>query len=739
MSFLGYIQSYLGPSHPSPKGTSRGGSDASAQRLGSGVWPLSPQVQEEMKKGTRYNMKVVLRGTRATGKSTLLARLSGHPLPTRYTPSTELIASTMRLQGEQCAPHEGTKVDIWEVIEEGRQRSASTFSANTGSKTALHIPTAQLHEALRVAADARSLNVYDGCHLVIFMIDPSQRSSWEYAKQETLQVPPTTCVLYALNFSDLAPLIGAGVAVTLDEVQSWCGRVRRATTTTMLRMLEGRQAPPEFSVRPMTAVLSAETGAGILGVVRALHVASTLVRIAAEEFRVQELLGLLARQQAVSIAGGDATPAPPPGIESVGGDLADQLRVHGGPLPHEVLASEPRTLTSSPPPLSNHSETPAFGTASQSSRRDAEPTLCGPAVTTRETKSQTMPTPQRGSGGLRMQHHSSAPACTVGNWASSTNGDGKSTQLSQASLNRSTKDAEAMRLFLGNSDTGESRESSLCSSKSSSASGAASDGCRAPAKCRTGAHLSNVSNALPRAVSLTRESQTANCSGAPRASTNGSGFALPPLSEEVPSRLLATPQVMGPPAEECVNTWVSDMVQDMSGPLDSFFGEEEEEEDEPRSTASECSPATPSSSSQKLGPPGLRTAPLLGTRRVVRRAGMHSSFPTTAPTPEFDADVATILAQMTAALTADVPALTADAGSDDAVVQRAGELGSAKNEASPRKGKAKCRHTALDSRDSRGYHRHRKRHLDAAKGNTMPPAAEVSDEVVSGSFDLNVV
>ncbi|CBZ26484.1 conserved hypothetical protein [Leishmania mexicana MHOM/GT/2001/U1103] len=738
MSFISYAQSLWGPSTVSSNRTLRGDSGVSSQQLGSGVWPLSAQVREEMKRGTRYNMKVVLRGTRATGKSTLMARLSSHPLPAQYTPSTEIIASTMRLQGELCAPHEGTKVDIWEVVEEGRQRSASSSSTNTGAAMAGRIPTVQLQEALNVAAGARLLDMYAGCQLVIFMIDPRQRSSWEYAKQETLHVPPTSCILYALNFSDVEPLTGASGAVRLEEVQAWCNRVRRATTRLVHRVLEGRQAPAEFSVRPMTALLSAQTGAGMLGVVRALHVASTLVRITAEEVRVQQLFALLTRQQAAPIAGFDSTRTPPTGTASVGGAHADQAPAPGKPPPAEVLRAGPRTSTSSSPLSLNDSGGSSVKTGAHTSMRDAAQTSDHPLVAIAEVQASTTPALPSASGGLRMQHRSSAVVTTVSNGTRCVNGGGNGTHPQQTSLTRPMSDAEAMRLFLGNSDSGASGQSSPRSSSSSSVSGAASSRACVAAKRCPAAHPSDAATAQLSTSNPAPEGLAQSDSAGANANAGVSGLTPPSLPGELPPPLPA-PQVLRPLAEDVVCSLAADMVHDVSVPADDFFAEEGEK-DELDGAWPEVDPATPTSAAQQSVDPGLRTVRTLRTQRVVPRANIPASAQAAAPDPVLQADVSIILAQMTAALTTDVPTTTAHSGPDDAVVRRAAELDSVQPEMLPTKRLKKLRHLGTGDPEARGNRRHhRKKHRNAANGDAVAATAEVPEVVDNGSFDLVLV
>ncbi|KAG5489792.1 hypothetical protein GH5_00674 [Leishmania sp. Ghana 2012 LV757] len=736
MSFLSYMQS-LWDASPSFSGrASRGGKGASAQQLGSGVWPLSAQVREEMKMGTRYNMKVVLRGTRATGKSTLMARLSGHSLPARYNPSTDLIASTMRLQGEHCAPHEGTKVDIWEVVEECRQQSSSSSSASASTRMAVNIPTAQLQEALRVAADARLLDVYAGCQLVIFMIDPRQRNSWEYAKQETLHVSPTTCILYALNFSDVGPFPAASGAVPLDEVELWCNRARRATTSFVHRMLEGRQAPPEYSVRPMTAVLSAQTGAGMLGVMRALHVASTLVRITAEEVRVQQLLTLLARQQAVSIADDTSSHALRADTAPLEGDCADQSQTLGKVPPGEEL--KPVTRIPAPPPSSfNASAESALKSAARSSLKDAVHALPHPYDPIAKAEVRTTPAWQSDSVGLRMQSRASTLAATAGNGGGCGNGDGKDSNSYQTLLAHPMSDAEAMRLFLGSSNSGASGQSSPNSSSSSPASAAAGSCGGAAAKRRSVTHRLDAPSAPLPVIRRGSEGQARSDSAAASSNANGTALAPPPLSEELHVSQLAS-QVVRPTKEEMVSSLVANMVHDVSVPADNFFTEEEgEEKDELSGAASGVDPATPIAAAQQFGDSGMRTVRMLKTQRVVQRASVRLPTRVTAPDPAFHADVSTILAQMTAALTAELPTATAERLADDAVDQCVTTPSSDLEGTPSAMRKKKTRHSNPGRSDARGRQRHHRKKLHAAANrDAMAAAVGAPEETDNGSFDL---
>lgn len=353
MSFVSYVSSFLTGAGASLVGGGVESTSASAQRLGSGIWPLSPLMREEMKKGIRYNMKVILRGPRATGKTTLLARLSGHSFSSSYYPSTEIGATTLRLLGESCAPQHGTKVDIWDVVDEGRHRSGPPPRITPGHQTAqssflsAHMHPQQVQDMVRTAADARSIDVYQGCQLVMFLIDPRRRETFDYAIQHAQQVPFTTCVLFLLNFSDVAD---SQRVVEEAAVQRWCSLGRRTTTAMVHHLLEGREAPLNFSVPPMWASISARTGAGMQRVYEALQVINTLLCISSEEQRLEAMFGQLRRQVGIacSVAAAPPTalmPSPaPPAQNRRNNTVAEPVSRRTSPAPVVHLTAEEAAL-----------------------------------------------------------------------------------------------------------------------------------------------------------------------------------------------------------------------------------------------------------------------------------------------------------------------------------------------------------------------------------------------------------
>ncbi|CCW63252.1 unnamed protein product [Phytomonas sp. EM1] len=247
------------------------------------IWPLSSAVRKEIEKGTVSNMRVVLRGMRRVGKSTLLARLGGHPLPSIYKASMEITATTLRFLGEGYASHEGTRVDVWDVVDSG-ESSVGVIPFIPDSQRNKD----QLELCLKMVpnvCDARNIDVYCGCHLTIFLIDCTRPITLDYAVQEAEHVPYNCCIVFALNFMDV-PL--EEHKIDLDDVTAACKQLRRTTTSFISQIVQCGPPPLSFSVPALAVPISAKTGAGISSLLECFNAPNELLRIVALEQRLQK-------------------------------------------------------------------------------------------------------------------------------------------------------------------------------------------------------------------------------------------------------------------------------------------------------------------------------------------------------------------------------------------------------------------------------------------------------------------
>ena len=94
---------------------------------------MDRQIQQRFRSGVNYNMKVLVRGDRATGKAALLHRLQGNQMPDQYTPTNEIKIATInwspaaevvkvrdapavtsaKLTESHC------QVELWDVVDKG--------------------------------------------------------------------------------------------------------------------------------------------------------------------------------------------------------------------------------------------------------------------------------------------------------------------------------------------------------------------------------------------------------------------------------------------------------------------------------------------------------------------------------------------------------------------------------------------------------------------------------------------
>eukprot|EP00758_Cryptobia_borreli_P001784 Tbor_TRINITY_DN2532_c0_g1::TRINITY_DN2532_c0_g1_i1::g.436::m.436 len=212
---------------------------------GSRIWKMPPTMRNEFEKGVKYNIKVVLRGMRRTGKSSVLARLHGHPFSSTYSPSQEIGAATIRFQNEGDSTDEGAKVEIWDVVDEGITTLKPTQQTPTG------VP--------HLVADASNIDVYRNCHAAIFIVDVSRRETLDYVEKEAQNVPPTCAICIVMNFSDSQK----PHAVSERDVSAVASKLRRCTSPLVHLASQGLVPHSTLSIGPTWLSVCAATGQGI--------------------------------------------------------------------------------------------------------------------------------------------------------------------------------------------------------------------------------------------------------------------------------------------------------------------------------------------------------------------------------------------------------------------------------------------------------------------------------------------
>lgn len=264
------------------------------------IWTMPPAMQKEFEKGVRYNMKVVIRGIRRTGKSSLLARLHGHAFPEVYAPSPEISAATIRFQSSDMPEDHGVKVELWDVVDSGIVTPAAGSSSAAASSSAASSLFASgkkgsATEPLTLVADASTIDVYRGCQCVIFLVDPLRKESLEYVVHEAKHVPGTCAILVALNFMDVPK---HQHIVTERDVDAACRQLSRSSTPMIFLASQGAAPERTLSASASWVSISARTGYGLSVLQSFFEIPVSFVHLAALETQMKGIYHKIEQHQA---------------------------------------------------------------------------------------------------------------------------------------------------------------------------------------------------------------------------------------------------------------------------------------------------------------------------------------------------------------------------------------------------------------------------------------------------------
>jgi len=155
------------------------------------VQSMSSNLQRKFAKGCNYNMKIVLRGDRNTGKSCLLARLQGAPFKEEYQPTDEIQVASINWSYKNT--EDIVKVEVWDVVDVAKKRKKLKGLKMQDGES----------EEFEPGLDAGFIDVYKGTHGVIMLFDITKPWTLEYVKKETETVPSHIPILILANFTDM--------------------------------------------------------------------------------------------------------------------------------------------------------------------------------------------------------------------------------------------------------------------------------------------------------------------------------------------------------------------------------------------------------------------------------------------------------------------------------------------------------------------------------------------------------
>lgn len=163
-----------------------------------GIQSMDETLQRKFAKGIQFNMKIVIRGDRNTGKTCLFQRMQGKPFAESYHPTNEI--QVMSIMWSYKVTSDTVKVEVWDVVDKGR---ALQKKGSKGTLKLVNAPSQEGQDASEVPLDAAFLDVYKGAHGAVFVFDMTKQWTWKYVERELPSVPLHIPVIIMSNFRDM--------------------------------------------------------------------------------------------------------------------------------------------------------------------------------------------------------------------------------------------------------------------------------------------------------------------------------------------------------------------------------------------------------------------------------------------------------------------------------------------------------------------------------------------------------
>jgi GTPase SAR1 family protein len=184
------------------------------------------EMKRKLARGVDFNMRVVIRGDRSTGKSCLFNRLQGKPFIEEYNQTPAIQISSIHWNYK--VTDDIIKVEVWDVVDVAKKKKPDKGSLKTNNdeeappkapELEIKPPSGKVGEGSHTFGelDARTIDVYKGTHAVVFLFDPSKKWTWEYIEKEAPNVPENIPICLLANFKDSLETI----VVTEKVVRGW--------------------------------------------------------------------------------------------------------------------------------------------------------------------------------------------------------------------------------------------------------------------------------------------------------------------------------------------------------------------------------------------------------------------------------------------------------------------------------------------------------------------------------------
>ncbi|XP_063792311.1 rab-like protein 6 isoform X2 [Pseudophryne corroboree] len=203
------------------------GSDVATLReknIPAGLQSMNQTLQRRFAKGVQYNMKIVIRGDRNTGKTTLWHRLQGKKFVEEYIPTQEIQVTSIHWNYKTT--DDIVKVEVWDVVDKGKGKKRG--------ETTLKLENEPQEGDGDLALDAEFLDVYKNCNGVIMMFDITKQWTFTYITRELPKVPSHVPVCVLGNHRDM----GEHRVTLPDDVRDFIQSLNRRPGSSYIRYAE---------------------------------------------------------------------------------------------------------------------------------------------------------------------------------------------------------------------------------------------------------------------------------------------------------------------------------------------------------------------------------------------------------------------------------------------------------------------------------------------------------------------
>ncbi|XP_078498197.1 rab-like protein 6 isoform X1 [Lissotriton helveticus] len=193
------------------------------KNIPAGLQSMNQALQRRFAKGVQYNMKIVIRGDRNTGKTTLWHRLQGKKFVEDYIPTQEIQVTSIHWNYKTT--DDIVKVEVWDVVDKGKCKKRGE---------GLKLENEPQEPDGEMALDAEFLDVYKNCNGVVMMFDITKQWTFNYILRELPKVPTHVPVCVLGNHRDM----GEHRVILPDDVRECIQSLNRRPGSSYIRYAE---------------------------------------------------------------------------------------------------------------------------------------------------------------------------------------------------------------------------------------------------------------------------------------------------------------------------------------------------------------------------------------------------------------------------------------------------------------------------------------------------------------------